>query len=94
MDYKAQFIELYKQYIHREGSEKLLDYLINQSDFFSAPASTRFHGSYPQGLVEHSLHVYECLKSYVERERCKDVYHMNYSDETIAIVSLLHDSND
>lgn len=91
MDYKTQFIELYKQHIHREGSDKLLDYLMNQSDFFSAPASTRFHGSYPQGLVEHSLHVYECLKAYVERERCKDVYHMNYSDETIAIVALLHD---
>ena len=91
MDDKSRFIELFKQYIHREGSEKLLDYLINHSDFFTAPASTHFHGSYAGGLVEHSLHVYDCLCAYLERERCKEVYGLQYSDETIAIVSLLHD---
>ena len=38
-----------------------------------------------------SIHVYECLKSYLERERVKEDYNMEYSDESIAIVSLLHD---
>ena len=92
MDAKERFINIYKEMIHREGSDKLLDYLLSEHcDFFTAPASTRFHGAYPQGLLEHSLNVYDCLCDYLSRERAKQVYHMNYSDETIAIVALLHD---
>lgn len=92
MSYKEDFIAIYKEHIHREGADKLLDYLVSaQSDFFSAPASTRYHGAYAEGLVEHSLNVYHCLKDYLSRERCKEMYKMEYSEETIAIVSLLHD---
>lgn len=92
MDLKERFISIYKEHIHREGSDKLLEYLLSpQCDFFTAPASTRFHGSYPQGLVEHSLNVYDCLCDYVSRTRAKEVYHMNYSNESVAIVGLLHD---
>ncbi|MBQ9957150.1 MAG: hydrolase, partial [Ruminococcus sp.] len=43
------------------------------------------------GLVQHSVNVYHCLKDYLERARVKDIYGMKYSDETIALVSLLHD---
>ena len=90
--YKDEFISIYKKLIQREGAEKLLDYLCStQSDFFTAPDSTRYHGSYKGGLVEHSLNVYHCLKDYMARERVKELYHMNYSDETLAVVSLLHD---
>ena len=61
-DNKARFIEIFKSKITREGSEKLLDYLMSTScDFFDAPASTRYHGSYPGGLLVHSLNVYDCL---------------------------------
>lgn len=92
MDAKKRFIHIYKEMIHREGSDKLLEYLLSEHcDFFTAPASTRFHGAYPQGLLEHSLNVYDCLCDYLSRERAKELYHMNYSDETIAIVALLHD---
>lgn len=92
MDAKERFINIYKEMIHREGSDKLLDYLLSEHcDFFTAPASTRFHGAHPQGLLEHSLNVYDCLCDYLSRERAKTLYHMNYSDETIAIVALLHD---
>ncbi len=92
MDYKERFIQIYETNIHREGAKAFLDYLCSsKSDFFTAPASTRFHGSYSQGLVEHSIHVYECLYDYLQRQRAKDVYGMNYSDESIAIVALLHD---
>lgn len=91
MDAKERFITLYKEHITRDGSDKLLDYLLNHSDFFTAPASTRFHGSYSGGLLEHSLNVYDCLNDYLTRERTKTVYHMNYEAETIAIVALLHD---
>lgn len=91
MSAKEEFISIYTQHIKREGSDKLLDFLTNKSDFFTAPSSTRFHGAYEGGLVQHSVNVYHCLKDYLARQRVKDVYGMEYSDETIAIVSLLHD---
>ena len=91
MSCKEEFIEIFKEHITRDGADKLLDYLTNKSDFFSAPASARYHGSYPGGLLEHSLNVYECLCDYVSRPRVKELYGMNYSDETLAISALLHD---
>ncbi|MGN0675934.1 MAG: HD domain-containing protein [Oscillospiraceae bacterium] len=92
MDLKQEFLDIYRSNITREGSDKLLEYLLSdKSDFFTAPASTRFHGSYEGGLLEHSLNVYHCLKDYLSRERAKTVYGMNYSEETIAISALLHD---
>ena len=92
MNNKERFIEVYKKYIHREGSDKLLEYLMSHSsDFFDAPASARYHGNYDGGLVEHSLNVYDCLKDYLERTRVKTTYGLNYNDESIAIVALLHD---
>ena len=89
---ERRFEEIYKQNITREGSDLFWEYLTSaNSDFFRSPASARFHGSYEGGLLEHSLNVYDCLCDYLSRERTKDVYNMEYSDETIAIVSLLHD---
>ncbi len=89
---KEEFISLYQSRITREGADKLLEYLDSpQSDFFSAPASTRFHGSYEGGLLEHSLNVYYCLYDYLNRDRVKEMYNISCSEETIAIVSLLHD---
>lgn len=92
MDNKEKFISIYKNNIKRIGSDELLEFLSSESsDFFDAPASTRFHGAYKGGLVEHSINVYECLKDYLERTRVKDVYGMKYSEESIAIAALLHD---
>ncbi len=92
MTKKEEFIKIYTENIGREGADKLLEYLLSsQSDFFTAPASTRFHGSYEGGLLEHSINVYYCLKDYLERQRVKEVYNLEYSDESIEIVSLLHD---
>ena len=87
---KEKFINIYNTYIKREGADKLLDFLCT-SDFFSAPASTRFHGAYPGGLCEHSINVFECLRDIMDRPRMKEVYGVRYSDESIAIASLLHD---
>ena len=82
---KERFIELYQKYIKRPGANELLEW-IEESDFFEAPASTRFHGNYAGGLCEHSIHVWEelvrLLKAYPE---------IKVSGETAAIVSLLHD---
>lgn len=87
-----QFVSIYKENITREGADKLLAYLLSpQSDFFTAPCSTRFHGSYEGGLVEHSINVYNCLCDYLSRPSVKELYKMDYNNETIAIVSLLHD---
>ena len=90
LENKEKFINIYKAYIKRDGADKLLEYLCS-SDFFTAPASTRFHGSYAGGLCEHSINVFECLKDIMERPRMKEVYGVKHSDESIAIASLLHD---
>lgn len=89
---KEEFIKIYTENITREGSDKLLNYLTSEScDFFTAPASTRFHSAYAGGLLDHSINVYYCLKDYLSRPRVKETYGLNISDETTAIVSLLHD---
>ena len=88
---KEKFIEIYNNNIKREGSDKLLSYLTDGCDFFTAPASARFHSSYAGGLCKHSVNVYECLADYLKRDRVKEMYNLNVSDETVAIVSLLHD---
>ena len=87
---KEEFIQIYQNNITRDGSDKLLDYIC-QSDFFQAPASARYHSSYDGGLAQHSINVYYCLSDYMARERVQQTYGLNCSDETIAIVSLLHD---
>ena len=91
MTAKEEFIKIYEENIKRPGADKLLDYVINKSDFFNAPSSTRYHGAYEGGLVEHSVNVYHCLKDYLSRSRTKELYHMDFSEETIATVALLHD---
>lgn len=89
---RNEFIEIFKNNVKREGSEQLLEYLTSDKcDFFTAPASAKYHNAFEGGLLRHSLNVYHCLKSYLERERVKDVYGLEYSDESIAIAALLHD---
>lgn len=87
---KEEFIRIYKEKIIREGSDKLLEFL-EKSDFFTAPASTRYHGAYKGGLLRHSLNVYECLVEYLARERVQEKYEIKFSEESAAIVALLHD---
>ena len=91
MSAKEEFIEIFREHVHRDGAEALLDYLTNKSDFFTSPASARYHGAYAGGLCEHSLNVYHCLTDYLARERVTDLYGLEYSPESIALVALLHD---
>lgn len=88
---KERFIAVYREKIKRDGSDRLLEYLLNRSDFFTAPASTRFHCSYEGGLCEHSLNVYDCLCSYLDTDRARQTFGLDFSEESVAIVSLLHD---
>ena len=88
---KEEFLEIYREHIRREGSAELLDYLENKSDFFTAPASARFHGAYAGGLCDHSVNVYRCLEAYLARDRVREVYGLKYAPESVAIAALLHD---
>ena len=81
---KDKFISIVNSVIHRDGIEALMFWLAS-SDFYTAPASTRFHEAYAGGLCEHSLNVYEHMK------HLANAYRMNFSQESIAIVSLFHD---
>ena len=91
MTNQERFLEIYNEKITREGADKLLDFLLNGSDFFTAPASTRYHGACEGGLVQHSLNVYDCLVDILNRPRMKELYGVEYSDESIAIAGRLHD---
>ncbi len=91
MSGKEEFLEIFRSNVHREGAEALLDYLENKSDFFTCPASAKFHGAYAGGLCDHSLNVYHCLKDYLARERVQELYGLEVPDESVAIAALLHD---
>ena len=59
-DYHAEFVEIYNKNITRPGADRLLSWL-ETTDFFTAPASTRFHGACECGLVMHSINVYNAM---------------------------------
>ena len=87
---KDKFIKAYTENITRPGADKLLAW-IESSDFFTAPASTRFHLSIPGGLLEHSLHVFERMKAICANEATITPGFNEPSMETIAVCGLLHD---
>ena len=78
---KERFIEAYTTAISRQGSKELLDWML-KTDFFTAPASSKFHSAYEGGLCDHSLNVYNAMI---------DRYNDSKPDESFAIVALLHD---
>ena len=71
---------------NRLGMDKLISFL-QKSDFFKAPASTRFHGAFEGGLAQHSMKVYEILKEKVKTS----VIPLDIKEESIIIIGLLHD---
>ena len=78
------FLEYFKDVpFEQEVSQELLDWLDHKTDFFTAPASTRFHGACEGGLCMHSLNVYHALHDTFFTE--------GDSEETFAICALLHD---
>ena len=79
-----KIIELLRS-TNREGMEDVISFL-EKSDYFKAPASTRFHGDFEGGLAEHSFKVYEILKKKVSEHT-----EVSASDDTIIICGLLHD---
>ena len=76
----------------RGNVENVIDYLDKNSDFFTAPASTVFHGNYPGGLAEHSLNVYNvAMRVKKQMVELKPELADRLSDDSVAIVTLLHD---
>lgn len=60
---------------------------LKDTDYFTAPASTKFHNCFIGGLADHSLNVYYNLKRLVENKHLEDVI----PEESIIICGLLHD---
>ena len=83
MSYKEEFIEIYNTHIKRHGSKELLNWLLT-TDFFTAPASTKYHCACEGGLVQHSVTVYHTLRDY-HFDEAED------NEESFAICALLHD---
>ena len=72
---------------NRPGIDNLVDWMVDETDFFTAPASTRldYHGCYEGGLAEHSLNVYTLFDEKVER------FNIDIGDDEKTIATLLHD---
>ncbi|MDR1628296.1 MAG: hydrolase [Oscillospiraceae bacterium] len=82
MNYKEKFADIYNNGIKREGAKELLAW-IETTDFFTAPASTRYHCACECGLVMHSISVYEALiEKYFDSDDDK---------ESFTVCALLHD---
>lgn len=86
---KQTWMQAFTGNVRRPGADRLLAWL-EGTDFFTAPASTRFHGSFPGGLCHHSVNVWHRLLQL--REHLDGVPGMpRFSDETAAVCGLLHD---
>lgn len=81
---KEIFISIVKDTIKREGIEDVLSWM-EETDFYTAPASTKFHNDHEGGLAEHSINVFFELKKLL------DCYKLNYELESIALCGLFHD---
>lgn len=85
---KKLFLDLVSS-IKRDGIEELVAFLEN-SDFFIAPASTRFHCSLPGGLALHSLNVYHMFEHKCESLPFKSILG-GIPEDSRKIITLFHD---
>ena len=81
---KQEFLSICKEKIKRKGIDQLLEYITNNSDFFIAPASTKYHENFEGGLCLHSLNVYKMLMA-------SELLQPQISQESIALCALFHD---
>ena len=76
--------------VQKDGMDKLMNYIRKNSDFYKAPASTRFHLACEGGLLQHSLNVYDCLISKKKNPVWKNIL-KDIPDDSLILISLLHD---
>ena len=97
---KQEFINLINSITREFNKDKLIEWL-EKSDFFTAPATTKYHGSFEGGLCEHSLNVYYSLRNLnygympelvaTSEEIEQGIHKYKYDEDTLKIVGLLHD---
>lgn len=87
---KQRFKAAVSETITRDGIDNLMEWLESETDFFTSPASTRYHGSYEGGLVEHSLNVFNQLLWELDNFVGQG-WQEFISMETAAIIALFHD---
>ena len=74
--------------VKRANIDSLIHWLEKDTDFFSAPASTKYHGAFKGGLAEHSYNVFQALKTLDMTDEFKQ---FRFDYDSIIICSLLHD---
>lgn len=83
---KQQFINILTEACsERFDVQKFIKYLEDETDFFYAPASTKFHLAERGGLLKHSVNVYLALSS------LNMMYDEHIDPASLAICGLLHD---
>ena len=87
-DFAKEYEKIFIENIHRDGADKVLKWL-QETDFFTAPASTIFHGNFRGGLVEHCVRTYWRFCKLAEMEYGAEYVHQQA--ESLAIIALLHD---
>jgi hypothetical protein len=80
---KKRILELIES-VKRPGIDDLLKW-IELTDFFDAPASTKYHGAKKSGLLEHSAGVY------IRMKQLNLLLELHFNNESIILTSLLHD---
>lgn len=70
--------------VQREGIDRLIDHL-EKHEFFTSPASTKFHGNYVGGLAAHSLMVYKEFDFLLKR------YSVALEQDSRRIAGICHD---
>lgn len=86
---KEEILKLIKDNVKREGVDELINWLSSR-DYFTAPASTRYHLACKGGLAQHSLNVLRRLIREIQEEYTS-VEESPYTLETLIIVGLMHD---
>jgi len=85
MNKKDTTIKLIEQYLSKRSYVQFTNWLVDGTDFFTAPASSCFHNSFEGGLLEHSWNVYKLLKEKNKR------YNLGLTDDSIFVAGMFHD---
>lgn len=93
---RAEFLVVYRKTMKRQGEAYMLHWLESKTDFFTAPASCRYHMAYPGGLAAHSVNVWRRLREITIRDMEDQLPQYPVClpaelEETVALLGLLHD---
>lgn len=88
---REEYLSLVNSINRQFDKERMIRWLDRGSDFFIAPASTKYHGAYEGGLCEHSLNVYHTLVKLIEITKMLKPELPDFDEDTIKVVALFHD---